>query len=123
MITKSTYVIAVRDLERSASFYQDSLGFEIHEIGDPGWRLYIQDECRIMAGHCPDSIPAVDLGDHSYFAYLTVDEIDSYYTRLLSHDVEIIKPLQDEPWGIREFGLRTIDGHRMMIGQPKSGSA
>ena len=29
-----------------------------------------------MAGHCPDSIPARDLGDHSYFAYLVVDDVD-----------------------------------------------
>lgn len=24
---------------------------------------------------------------------------------------------RDEPWGMREFGVRTIDGHRMMFGQ------
>ena len=28
----------------------------------------------------------------------------------------ITKPLRDEPWGMREFGLRTADGHRIMIG-------
>jgi hypothetical protein len=29
----------------------------------------------------------------------------------------VIKPLKSEPWGMREFGIKTIDGHRIMIGQ------
>ena len=31
-----------------------------------------------------------------------------------------MKPLRDEPWGLREFGLRTVNGHRLMFGQPIS---
>jgi len=117
MITTMAYVLAVPDLEKSAAFYRDVLGFEIHEMGDPGWRFFIKDQCRIMAGHCPDAMPAAELGDHSYFAYLTVDGIDVLHARVTANDVELIKPLQDEPWGMREFGLRTVDGHRIMIGQ------
>ena len=118
MINKSTFVLAVQDLQRSADFYRDCLGFDIHEMGDPGWRFFERDECRMMVGHCPDTQPAHDIGDHSYFAYLTVDDIDSYYESVSAKGVDIIKPLADEPWGMTEFGLRTIDGHRMMIGQP-----
>jgi hypothetical protein len=29
----------------------------------------------------------------------------------------LIKPLRDEPWRMREFGIRTIDGHRIMFGR------
>jgi uncharacterized glyoxalase superfamily protein PhnB len=116
-IRRMMFVLAVADLERSGSFYRDVLGFEIREIGDPGWRMFVRDECRIMAGRCPDAIPAAQLGDHSYFAYLVVDDVDAYYERAASADAEIIKALASEPWGMREFGLRTIDGHRIMIGQ------
>jgi len=52
-----------------------------------------------------------------YFAYLVVDDADRYYQRVIATGAEIIKPLASEPWGMREFGLRTIDGHRIMIGQ------
>jgi len=31
--------------------------------------------------------------------------------------VELTQPLADKPWGMREFGIRTIDGHRLMFGQ------
>ena len=76
MIERTMYVLAVPDLTESSTFYRDVLGFEILEIGDPGWRMFVKDACRIMAGHCPDAIAPVDLGDHSYFAYLVVDKID-----------------------------------------------
>ena len=35
MITKTRYVVAVPDLERSQKFYRDVLGFEVREIEDP----------------------------------------------------------------------------------------
>jgi predicted enzyme related to lactoylglutathione lyase len=115
------FVIAVPDLERSSAFYRDVLGFEIREIGDAGWRMYVQDECRIMAGACPDALPAAQLGDHSYFAYLVVDDVDAWHERVASAGAEIVKRLSTQKWGMREFGLRTIDGHRIMVGQEVRG--
>jgi catechol 2,3-dioxygenase-like lactoylglutathione lyase family enzyme len=120
MIKQHMYVLAVPDLARSSAFYRDVLGFEIRDLAD-GWRLYVKDSCRIMAGRCPDAIPPRDLGDHSYFGYLIVDGVDDYYRRVVAAGAEIVKSLRDEPWGMREFGLRTSDGHRVMIGSPLAG--
>ena len=116
-ILRTTFVLAVLDLERSAAFYHDVLGFEIHEIGDTGWRMYVRDACRIMAGECTDAIPPAKLGDHSYFAYLVVENVDEFYAKVSSARAEIVKALATEPWGMREFGIRTADGHRIMFGE------
>lgn len=116
-IRRAMFVLAVPDLVRSSAFYRDVLGFEIRETADPGWRMFVRDECRIMAGQCPAALPPAQLGDHAYFAYLVVDDVDACYKQVLSAGAEITKPLASEPWGMREFGLRTVDGHRMMIGQ------
>ena len=117
MIDSARFVIAVPELEASAAFYRDVLGFEVHEFGDPGWRLYARGECEIMAGECPDAIPPAELGDHAYFAYLVVDDAAGYHADVAAAGAEILKPLRDEPWGMREFAVRTVDGHRIMIGQ------
>jgi predicted enzyme related to lactoylglutathione lyase len=116
-IRRALFVVAVPDLARSAAFYRDALGFAIEEIGDPGWRMYVKDGCRIMAGQCPDAPPIAQLGDHSYFAYLVVDDVDACHERAASAGAEIVKALATEKWGMREFGLRTVDGHRIMVGQ------
>lgn len=117
MIQRTIYVLAVTDLDASSAYYRDVLGFTVHEIGDPGWRMFDLDACRIMAGHCPDAEPAGDLGDHSYFAYFVVDDVDTYCAQVVANGGELIKPLTTEPWGMREFGVRTVDGHRIMIGE------
>lgn len=69
-----------------------------------------------MAGECPDALAPHDLGDHAFFAYVEVDDIDQFYASLMAKDVAIVKPLRREPWGMREFGIRTVDGHRIMFG-------
>jgi catechol 2,3-dioxygenase-like lactoylglutathione lyase family enzyme len=119
VINRHMYVLAVPNLARSSAFYRDVLGFDIRELG-PGWLLYVKDACQIMAGECPDAIPARELGDHSYFGYLVVDNADEYYRCVTAANVEIGKTLRDEPWGMGEFGLRTADGHRIMIGSERT---
>jgi uncharacterized glyoxalase superfamily protein PhnB len=119
MIREHRFVIAVRDLAASSEFYRDVLGFDVQEMA-PGWCWFASGACSIMAGECPDAVPASELGDHSYFAYLVVDRVDDYYLRATARRAEITKPLRDEPWAMREFGVRTVDGHRLMIGSPLS---
>jgi uncharacterized glyoxalase superfamily protein PhnB len=116
-VARSMHVLAVPDLARSGDFYARALGFEVRDMGDAGWRLFVNGQCRIMAGQCPEALPAQQLGDHSYFAYLVVDDVSAYFERARSAGVELVKQLSDEPWGMREFGVRTIDGHRIMVGQ------
>jgi predicted enzyme related to lactoylglutathione lyase len=117
MIKDTMFVIAVPDLERSGAFYRDALGFTVSEIGDKGFRMFDNGSCRIFAGACPDAMPAADTGDHSYFAYLIVDDVEFYLQRALAAGAKLCKPIASEAWGMREFGLYTVDGHRIMIGQ------
>jgi predicted enzyme related to lactoylglutathione lyase len=116
MIRDHMYVLAVHDLDVSEAFYRDALGFAVQDMGDPGWRMFVRDGCRIMAGECRDAMPPADTGFHSYYGYLMVEDADAEHARAVAAGAEITKPLRDEPWGMREFGLRTADGHRLMVG-------
>lgn len=114
-IRNNHYVLAVHDVRKSAAFYTEMLGFEI--AAEPsGWIFVKKDRCMIMLGECPDDLPASALGCHSYFAYLQVEDADSYFQHLKSKGADLISNLSDKPWQMREFGLRTPDGHRIMIG-------
>lgn len=114
-VLRTRFVIAVHDLQKSAAFYRDVLGFEVQAIPDPGFLFFRCGECILWAGQCPDSISPSELGDHAYFAYLEVDEIDSFYDSVRDKGATICKTIRDEPWGMREFGLVTVDGHRIML--------
>lgn len=114
-ILQNHYVLAVHDVQASARFYAEALGFEV-VARPPGWIFLRRDNCTIMLGECPDDAHPGTLGSHNYFAYLRVDDADAFLSRAVALGVEIVKPIADEPWGMREFGLRTPDGHRIMIG-------
>lgn len=119
-ILRNHYVLAVHDARRSAEFYVRMLGFQI-VAEPPGWIFVEKDHCMIMLGECPDDLPASELGCHSYFAYLRVDDADGYYNDLKDKGADLLSEIEDKPWRMREFGLRTVDGHRIMIGHLLAG--
>ncbi|MEC9347940.1 MAG: VOC family protein [Pseudomonadota bacterium] len=115
-IVANHYVLAVPDIAVTARWWIDVLGFAL--VGEPeGWKLLRRDSCMVMIGECPDAIPPHDLGDHSYFGYLVVDDVDAWFADIRTRDTEILFEPADKPWGMREMGVRTPDGHRVMIGQ------
>jgi catechol 2,3-dioxygenase-like lactoylglutathione lyase family enzyme len=115
-ITGSRYVLAVNNLATSADFYKNKLGFQtLWEEG--GWHFLIRDDIKIMLGECPGDKPASEINNHSYFAYLEVDNIDGLYKEYQSKGVEILSSVENKPWGQREFSIRTIDGHRITFGE------
>lgn len=96
-ILANHYVLAVPDCRASARFYVDVLGFEI--VNEPdGWVFVRRDNCMIMLGECPDAIPAGQLGDHSYFAYLVVDNADALFEHCRSRNAVLISTIADKPW-------------------------
>lgn len=115
-ILQNHYVLAVHDLKRSAGFFVERLGFRL-TAEPPGWAFVERDGCLVMLGECRDARPPAELGDHSYFGYLRVDDAAGFYDELKAKGVETLSPLSDKPWGMREFGLRTPEGHRLTIGQ------
>jgi catechol 2,3-dioxygenase-like lactoylglutathione lyase family enzyme len=115
-ILQNHYVLAVPNVRVTADFFVRALGFEV-VMEPPGWIFVARDNCWIMLGECPDAIPPGDLGDHSYFAYLRVDQADRYLAQVRAAGFEPIAGIEDKPWGMREFAIRTPDGHRITIGE------
>ncbi len=118
-LVDSRCVLAVRNLKESTQFYIDVLGFR-RDFGDgsDGWSFLSRDNFQVMLGECPDEKPASELGDHSYFVYLTVEGLDQLHKELSARGAEVISGPENEPWGLREFSIRTPDGHRIRFGEP-----
>ena len=116
-IINSRCVLAVRDLEVSTRYYMDVLGFSKDPIDAEGWSFLTRDCFRVMLGECPDERPAGELENHSYSAYWNIDDVDELYRELVAKKGIRHVRLTDKPWGLREFGMRTPDGHRIVCGQ------
>jgi uncharacterized glyoxalase superfamily protein PhnB len=98
--------LPVEDVERAQQYYRDILGFEI------GW-LYPGKE-----------IGAVSRGDVVIFFRRTkapfapavhwvfADDVDASYSELKASGANIVEPLEEKPWGLRQFTVDDLDGNR-----------
>jgi uncharacterized glyoxalase superfamily protein PhnB len=116
-------ILAVRDLRAATDFYMNVLGFG-RDFGDgsDGWSWLSRDDFRVGLGEGSDAVPATEHGDHSYVAYVQVHDGAGLYAELVSRGAPIPTPPETQPWGMREFALRTPEGHRMTFGGPPSGA-
>ena len=114
-IVAANPVLAVHDLQASAEWYRQVLACEVTEVDPGNWVFCRSGSIQFMLGRCPDTPPASEIGDHSYVAYLEVDDIQAYYARAKDAGAEVSKELRREPWGREEFGIRSPDGHRFMV--------
>lgn len=114
----SRFVLAVLDLRVSTDFYMNVLGFT-RDFGDEsdGWSFLSRGSFRVMLGECKGEVPASELNNHSYYAYINVDDVDALYSELAEKGFTPHSRPASKPWGLREFGITTPDGHRIMFGQ------
>lgn len=115
-VKATQHVLAVKDIEGAEGYFVDVLGFTVRFCVD-GWSFISLGDFHVMLGHCPGEMPARESHEHSYFAYINCTGIDDLYTRYQERGATIFQPLSDKPWGIREFGVATPEGHRMMFGE------
>jgi predicted enzyme related to lactoylglutathione lyase len=83
-ISSSNPVLAVHDLARSAEWFAQVLGCETSEPDPGNWVFCNAGSVTFMLGRCPDAMPASELGDHSYVAYLDVDAVDEFHARAVA---------------------------------------
>ena len=115
-ILASAFVLAVTDLAGSKKFYLEKLGFT-EDFSVDGWSFLSRGACRLRLGHCPDAKPLSSADDHSWFAYLDVQDAAGLYQEVVNKGVKIWHVLGDKPWGMREFAVVTPDGHRIVFGE------
>jgi hypothetical protein len=110
------FVLAVPDINKSAQYFRDFLGFQISWENATDWRLAERDGVRIMLGQCPTDMQPSALGSHNWFGYLDVDDVDGLHAEFTARGAVCSAP-KDTHYGMREIVITTIDGHRLVCGQ------
>jgi hypothetical protein len=110
------FVLAVPDINRSARYFHDVLGFQINWEEATDWRLVERDSVRIMLGQCPTDMHPSAIGSHNYFGYLDVGDVDGLYAEFTTRGATCSAP-KDTHYGMREIVVTTPDGHRLVCGQ------
>jgi uncharacterized glyoxalase superfamily protein PhnB len=111
---KTIPFLPVRDIQETIAYYKNELGF-IDEWfwGDPPTDAGChRDTLSLLFNQNPamaDRISGFEL-------VMFVDDVDGVYEEFSNNcNIIIASPLTDEPWGIRDFVIRDINGYLLRI--------
>ncbi|MEO8132757.1 MAG: VOC family protein [Betaproteobacteria bacterium] len=109
-------MLPVDDLARTATFYQDMLGFKLDFLMDDPPTHGSVTRCSVgiqfttaPAGYDPRSYPG--------WTYIFIDNVDALHAEFADKGVAITQPLGSRDHGMREFEIEDLNGYRLRFGQ------
>lgn len=113
MDTKGTKIFAgqpvpelpVLDVERAQRHYRDALGFEIGWL-EPDKGIGAVSRDGVVLFFRRRSLP-FEPAVHWVFA----EDIEASYRNAQASGAKIVEPLENKPWGLRQFTLQDLDGN------------
>jgi catechol 2,3-dioxygenase-like lactoylglutathione lyase family enzyme len=109
-IRRAMPVVFTEDPAATRAFYVDFLGFRVAMDHD-GLAILVSPSVPttqvIVAWASPTALdPAVREVDVS----IEVEDVDAAYEQAQARGIEIVRPIGDEPWGVRRFFAREPSG-------------
>jgi DNA-binding transcriptional MerR regulator len=106
--------LAVTDLDRSITYYQEALGFRL------AWRTADGSVAALASGEAETLLLVPWVGDSPppvQSAYVYVEDPDALCAEYREAGAEIVEPVASHPHGMRDFVVRDPDGHRFTLGR------
>ena len=102
----------VKDMPAALTYYRDKLGFAVTFSWEepPRYVCLCLGDCAI---HLNSYVPPAGPSHIAIFC----KGIDALYARLIGRGVDIIEPIGDRDYGMRDFVVTDPDGHRLVFGQ------
>ncbi|MDE0055141.1 MAG: sigma-70 family RNA polymerase sigma factor [Gammaproteobacteria bacterium] len=127
-LTRMDLVLEVREIDASIEYYTKTLGFELTgRAGTEGEQrldrgLGADDWAHVEAGATSLVFVPLERGDKSGgpvmtgSIYLYPEDVDKAWDELHEH-VEVTWPIRTWPHGMRDFGVRDVNGYWLIFGQ------
>ena len=116
----STTVLLVGNIEPTMEWYK-RLGFK-SEYYPPGFAILSRDEIQIFLQQQPGYVAPDDPGRrerHAWDVYIMTDDVKALYEEYsASPGVKISRQLCRQDYGMMEFDVMDLNGHRLVFAQP-----
>ena len=121
-ILASAPVLLVADVQASAVYYRDKLGFSFERFwGEPPcFCMPARDRHVVMLSQVDDPrriVPHYKIVANMWNAYFWVDDVELIFQELKQRGATIDYELCNQPYGVREFGVQDLDGYDIAFGQ------
>ena len=119
-LRKSTTVFLVGNIEPTMEWYK-ALGFESEHF-PPGFAILRRDEIEIFLQQQPGYVAPDDPGRRerdAWNVYIVTDDVKALYEEYsASPGVTISRQLSPQDYGMLEFDVIDLNGHRLVFAQP-----
>lgn len=117
---RSMPILSVKDVEKSAGFFTDGLGFSFagswqDDDGIPSFAIVVLDHITVGL-HRANQVKSSD----AWAAYFYVEDIEAYAAQVAGSGVELTGEVADRPYGCREMQVTDLDGNVLCFGQDLS---
>ena len=103
--------LSVGDVQASAEFYATKLGFVVaFTEGDPPTFAGVNLDCVQIFLTKGQPAPL------ACSVYFVVDDANELCAWHRSNGIEIVEPLRDQPYRLREYAVRDLDGYYLYFG-------
>jgi catechol 2,3-dioxygenase-like lactoylglutathione lyase family enzyme len=114
-LTRSVPVIHVADVQASARFFRDTLGFAIDFLHGtpPFYGAVSRDDARVHLKFVHEPVLTVGADDRDGFicAFIEVEHVDALFAEYVAAGAVFDQRLVTQPWGGRDFIVRDPDGN------------
>jgi catechol 2,3-dioxygenase-like lactoylglutathione lyase family enzyme len=108
-------VVFVADVQASAAFYREPLGFSIDFLyGQPPFYGSVSRDgatLHLKFVHEPVLAPGLEDRDAFIMAFVEVDDVEALFAEYVAAGVPFAQRLQHEEWGGDDFVVRDPDGN------------
>jgi uncharacterized glyoxalase superfamily protein PhnB len=126
-ICDATPVLLVKDVVKAAAYYTDKLGFKVERFwGEPPmFTIARRDGVSVMLNQVDpgDTFRPNGAYDGRFSIYIDTSDADALHAEFHSNGADIVCPPEDQPYRMREFQVRDLDGHLIGCGHDISGAA
>jgi catechol 2,3-dioxygenase-like lactoylglutathione lyase family enzyme len=106
-------VLASLNIDKTVTFYKEKLGFNKIGWKDKNYAVIGRDKVEIHFWKCNNKIHPENTS-----CYIQVEDVDELYEEMkIAGVVHPNGPLQNQPWGMREFAILDEDGNMIKFGQ------
>ena len=111
MITRSTAVLACADVQQTADFYCQTLGFKQHWLWEdpPRFGAIGMGQAQLFLQLRPDLVGKVEGHQHCF----DVDDVETLNAQHQAGGAQVVAPIENKPWGVREYTVRDCNGYHL----------
>jgi uncharacterized glyoxalase superfamily protein PhnB len=109
--------LPVKNLRETLDYYRDTLGFyEEWTFGDKDGGIR-RDDMRILFVEDPAYAATINNQTNRFNLMWFVDNIDEIFSELKEKGIEMVSPLADYPYELREFAFVDINGYYIRVAE------